>query len=64
MVLYVLDKIPGLRLRLTPDEEAAGCDHVEMGEAAYDLFTAEQLESFGSKEKREDSYRTVVTVTN
>lgn len=34
-ILFIINKIPGLQLRVTPDEERDGQDVSEMGESAY-----------------------------
>ncbi|KAJ1652858.1 hypothetical protein IWQ61_006897 [Dispira simplex] len=36
IILYVMDKIPYLQLRMDPDEERLGADFVEMGEYGYE----------------------------
>lgn len=36
LILFVLNLIPGLSLRITPDEEELGLDDVQCGEFAYD----------------------------
>jgi Amt family ammonium transporter len=36
-IAYIVDKIPGLRLRFTEEEELAGGDLQEMGENAYEM---------------------------
>lgn len=60
-ILAIISRIPGMHLALTEEEEILGCDHVEMGESAYNLFAHEQHELIentkrsirGSLEKQE-----------
>lgn len=35
LILYVMDRIPCLKLRMEPDEEEIGTDETELGEPAY-----------------------------
>eukprot|EP00002_Diphylleia_rotans_P030251 TRINITY_DN6203_c0_g1_i4.p1 TRINITY_DN6203_c0_g1~~TRINITY_DN6203_c0_g1_i4.p1 ORF type:complete len:359 (+),score=80.77 TRINITY_DN6203_c0_g1_i4:635-1711(+) len=38
IILFVMDKIPGLELRFTESEEEKGGDLAELGEVGYDIF--------------------------
>jgi len=40
IILFVLDKLPYLGLRLTVDEEILGADRAQMGDSAYDYIEA------------------------
>ena len=44
-ILFVINKIPGLHLRITAEEELKGQDHSEIGEVAYEF----QSMIFGKK---------------
>jgi Amt family ammonium transporter len=48
VILFCIQRLPGLSLRLTPQEEAAGGDHVEMGEAAYEYLYVDYIPTFPS----------------
>lgn len=43
IILFVIDKIPGLRLRNTIEEEMIGCDLTDMGEVAYEVVSGSSL---------------------
>lgn len=56
IILFIMNKIPGLTLRATEEEEIAGMDHSDLGELAYyfydkDEFRNYQRESHHDKEK-------------
>jgi len=56
IILFVMNKIPGLSLRASEEEEKAGMDHSDLGELAYyfydkDEFKAYQKELKGGSEK-------------
>lgn len=42
IILWIMHFIPGLRLRVSANCEAAGIDDAEMGEPAYDYVRLEQ----------------------
>jgi ammonia channel protein AmtB len=48
-ILFCLQKIPGISLRLTIDEQALGGDFVEMGEAAYEYLHVDYTPTFPSE---------------
>jgi ammonium transporter, Amt family len=37
LILAVINVLPGMKLRLSPDHEEMGCDFHEMGETAYEI---------------------------
>lgn len=43
IILFVINKIPGLHLRYTETEERLGADMVEMGEVAYSILPSEMI---------------------
>jgi Amt family ammonium transporter len=49
-ILYIMDKIPGLRIRLKEGEEELGTDQAQMGEHAYG-FTLEAKTPVASKRR-------------
>jgi Amt family ammonium transporter len=48
VILYCIQSLPRLSLRLTPQEEAIGGDHAEMGEAAYEYLYVDYVPTFPS----------------
>ena len=49
IILFVLDKIPGLNLRISEEEELNGSDAHQMGEIAYTLQNNSTTDSFEKK---------------
>jgi Amt family ammonium transporter len=43
-ILYVMNLIPGLSLRVTEEEEMEGIDTVEIGHPAYDFSVQQEIE--------------------
>lgn len=41
--MFIINKIPGLRLRYSETEERLGADMVEMGEVAYSILPASEM---------------------
>ncbi|RUS29552.1 ammonium transporter AmtB-like domain-containing protein [Jimgerdemannia flammicorona] len=56
-ILWIMDKIPGLRLRLREDEEELGTDLAQMGEHAYGFTLETTICRHRSRETLVDSTR-------
>jgi ammonium transporter, Amt family len=43
LILFVINFIPGLKLRVSPEEEELGIDDVQLGEFAYDYVEIQRV---------------------
>lgn len=48
LILYVVDKIPGLHFRLSAEDEALGTDKAELDEQTYDFVPAKENPADGA----------------
>lgn len=72
IIVYILDKIPGLSLRVSPEVEDSGIDEAELGEPMY-LFVDElerrqaeldlKLAKYGGQEVNGSSLKPLVSLT-
>jgi Amt family ammonium transporter len=46
IILFVMNKIPGLSLRASEEQEKAGMDHSELGELAYYFYDKDEFKAY------------------
>jgi len=46
IILFVMNKIPGLSLRASEEQEKAGMDHSDLGELAYYFYDKDEFKAY------------------
>lgn len=56
IILWIMHFIPGMRMRVTEEEEIMGIDDAEMGEFAYDYVGLDLLATGAAHEFHDDTH--------
>jgi hypothetical protein len=56
-LLSIINRVPGLNLRDSHENELLGTDYIEMGEVAYEMFPFDDLKTILSKVESVDSLK-------